>query len=347
MANKYSSAETAHNKLFANSLLSETATGLIRASVAVSTWKKHTSALRCFEMFESSNMSRYTWPLTDNVLAEFAAWAVTVRNLMPSTIKSYLSSITTIHELRGYYRENCCTPTVKRILQGSQNLKFYSDVANCTRKVMSMSLMKLLGHGIAKSEWELNSQQVIWTAAVVAFCGSFRMGELLSPNKYSYNKFETLLWSDISFPDKDSVLIHLKMEKSRNPKGAYIDLFRVSNIGLCPVSSLTLLKKMSADAVKNNKPVFSFCTGKLLTRDIFINSVQNILSLYIGQEAKGIQGHSFRAGIPAAMADCPGLAEDEEIKCWGRWNSDSFLLYTRLQSNKKRAIFEKIMSLFH
>ena len=346
--NKYSTSETTHTyKLFANSAHSERATGLIRASAADSTWRKHRSALNCFETFECSSGTHYDWPLSNNALSEFAAWAVSVRNLLPSTVKSYLSSISVIHELRGFDAQNCCTPTVKRILQGSQNLQFYTDISKCTRKVMTLPLMKLLGHGIKNSGWDTNSQQVVWTAAVVAFCGAFRMGELLCNNKWSFNPHESLLWSDIVFNKDDSLVIHLKMEKSRNPKGVYIDLFRVPDFSFCPVASLALLKCLSTTAVTNNKPVFSFSSGKLLTRDIFIRSVQEILTPFIGNDASGIQGHSFRAGIPAAMADCPALADDEEIKCWGRWTSDSFLLYTRLKHNKRKAIFLKIMSLFH
>ena len=64
---------------------------------------------------------------------------------------------------------------------------------------MSLPLLKLIGHEIAKASWDPNSKQVIWTACVVAFCGSFRLGEILAKNEWSFNTTETLLWSDVKF----------------------------------------------------------------------------------------------------------------------------------------------------
>jgi hypothetical protein len=65
---------------------------------------------------------------------------------------------------------------------------------------------------------------------------------------------------------------------------------------------------------------------------------------HLGHQASSIQGHSFRAAIPSAMANNPDLAGENDIKTWGRWNSDSFKLYTRLQYNQKKVIFNKITS---
>jgi len=106
------------------------------------------------------------------------------------------------------------------------------------------------------------------------------------------------------------------------------------------------LKEQSIRAVESNKPVFSFTSGKLLTAESFIKCIQNLLRPHIGDNANHILGHSFRAGIPSAMAEFPDLINDKEIKSQGRWCSDSFTLYTRLQLNKKRAIFKKITKIF-
>jgi hypothetical protein len=47
------------------------------------------------------------------------------------------------------------------------------------------------------------------------------------------------------------------------------------------------------------------------------------------------------------MADCPKIANSEDVKYWERWNSSSFLLYTRLKFHMRKAIFEKIMSIYN
>jgi len=212
---------------------------------------------------------------------------------------------------------------------------------------MTLELLKLIGHEIATADWNSNSKQVIWTACVVAFFGSFRLGEILSKSEWSYNNTETLLWNDVKFTTPDSVLIHVTVEKSRNVKGAYIDLFRFSGHNCCPISCLQMLQKDSTTAIDGNKPVFSFKSGKLLTADALIKCVRELLQPHIGSEVEGIHGHSFRAGLPAAMADCPDIANNEDVKSWGRWNSRSFLLYTRLKFNMRRAIFNKILSMYN
>ena len=68
------------------------------------------------------------------------------------------------------------------------------------------------------------------------------------------------------------------------------------------------------------------------------------MSSVIGPAAYQISGHSFRAGLPSAMASKPDIANDNDIKAWGRWSSDSYLLYTRLKHKQKKALFEKIIS---
>jgi hypothetical protein len=248
--------------------------------------------------------------------------------------------------MKGFDTNSCYTPLVKRVVQGAQNIQFYSVKIDESRKVMTLQLLRLIGHEIAKSDWSVNSKQVIFTAAVVAFFGSFRLGEILSKKEWVYNEHETLTWSDVITTGIDSILIHLKMDKSRNPKGAYVDLFSFSGKNCCPIQCIMRLKEQSIRAVETNKPVFSFLSGKLLTVESFIKCIQNLLRPHIGNNANHILGHSFRAGIPSAMAEFPDLINDKEIQSQGRWCSDSFTLYTRLQLNKKRAIFKKITKIF-
>ena len=209
------------------------------------------------------------------------------------------------------------------------------------RKVMTLPLLRILGHQIANSGWRSDSKQVFWTAAVLAFFGSFRFGEILCPKENSFNSKECLLWEDILF-SKDSVTIHIKIPKSRNLKGEFIDLFKINNVSYCPVSALTKLKKDQNPSPKS--PVFKFCSGVLLTPSILNSSLRELLQPAIGSSANQISGHSFRAALPSALANRPDLASDDDIKNWGRWSSASFKIYTRLKPLQKRIIFSKIIS---
>jgi hypothetical protein len=97
----------------------------------------------------------------------------------------------------------------------------------------------------------------------------------------------------------------------------------------------------------SDSPVFAYSSGKLLTSRKLNEMLVSLLKPHLGNQASLIQGHSFRAAIPAAMADHPDMASEEDLKSWGRWSGDSFKLYTRLKLNKKGTIFNKITSILN
>ena len=65
---------------------------------------------------------------------------------------------------------------LKNILRGKENLEFYDEKVKETRKVMTLPLLKILGNEIAKSDWESNSKQVVWSAFTLAFFWEFQNG---------------------------------------------------------------------------------------------------------------------------------------------------------------------------
>jgi hypothetical protein len=93
-----------------------------------------------------------------------------------------------------------------------------------------------------------------------------------------------------------------------------------------------------------NKPVFTLSNRSLLTVKAVNDTLFKLLEPLIGGDASLITGHSFRAALPSVMASCPDIASQEDIQKWGRWSSDSYLLYTRLKMRQKKLIFAKIVS---
>jgi hypothetical protein len=188
------------------------------------------------------------------------------------------------------------------MLKGAENLSFYKNITSESRKVMTLPLLKLLGHEISRTSWSEDSKQVFWTACVTAFFGSFRFGELLSPSEWGFNKDETLLWSDVAFSD-NSVLNHVKIGKTRASQGEYIDLFPFTRHNCCPVKCLLRLKSLSegrsSEPSIREKPVFAFSSGKLLTSRKLNEILEFLLRPHLGDQAALIQGHSFRAAIPS------------------------------------------------
>jgi hypothetical protein len=89
-----------------------------------------------------------------------------------------------------------------------------------------------------------------------------------------------------------------------------------------------------------------FPNGKFFTPSKLNECIRSLLTPLLGPAANNFSSHSFRAGIPAALADNPELAGQAAIMGWGRWSSDAYKTYTRLKYNQRKETFSKISNLF-
>lgn len=319
-----------------------TRTELIAAAYADSSWDKICTALNIFEKFTHESSINPSWPLDSEVISNFIHWATFVRKISPSTIVSYLSHIRLIHDLRGLDSSACRSFICKTQIRGAQNLTFYEPASHNNKKVLTLPLLKILGHAIAKLDWSGNSKSVIWTASCIGFFGSFRFGELLSKNETSFNEFETLLWKDVKFFDDNSVLITNKIPKTRS-KNESVSLFEFPGHNCCPIEAIKHLKLISNATDDLATPVFAFQNGRFLTLQTMNRVIVSLLKPYLGVEAHSYSCKSFRAALPSALAACND--DDIFIKRWGRWNSDAFERYTRLNHLARKKLFSKFSSI--
>ena len=125
---------------------------------------------------------------------------------------------------------------LKAMLRGKENMEIYSVETKASRKVMTLALLRVLGHELSISGWSENSKQVIWGAFTLAFFRSFRLGEILPQNEKSFCPNDTLLWEDVKLVLEDHFIIHFKT-KSRLPEGEFVDIFSFEGYGVCPVKS--------------------------------------------------------------------------------------------------------------
>lgn len=274
------------------------------------------------------------------VINDFIHWATFIRKIAPSTIVQYLSHLRLIHELRGIDASACKNFLCKTQIRGAQNLQFYQKTEKFNKKVMTLPVLKILGHGIAKTAWSARSKSVVWTTCCIGFFGSFRFGELLSRNEHKFNPFETLLWKDVRFIEDDSVMIHNKIPKTRTACGEYVSLFEFEGHNCCPIKALKCLKNLS-EPTNPNFPVFMFSNGSFLTMKVMNEYIVRLLKSHLGNDAECYSCKSFRAALPSALAAFPSLNNDVSIKRWGRWKSSAFEKYTRLNHMAKKEIFAK------
>jgi len=322
--------------------LPESSRELIFASLSRSSWNKNATALNKFKRFESFKGKSFIWPLSREAICQYVDWCLNKEKLSPATVEAYLSALSFVHKVNSMSENNCFNFVTKTMLTGAENMKFYSEISGQARKVMTLPVLKILGHQIAVSDWSEDSKQVFWCAALFAFFGSFRMGEILCQDSTKFHPDENLLWKDVKIKI-DSVTVKVKIPKNRKPTGEYIDLFEYKDSGYCPISAIKKLEILKGRGKKDETPIFGFSSGILLTQSVFNSLLSSLLRPVLGEAADGFSGHSFRAAIPSALANCPHIANNEDIKSWGRWDSPSFKRYTRLSPKQKKGIFEKIV----
>ena len=291
-------------------------------------------------MFEKTSSSNFCWPLDIKTIVKFGKWMLETKNLNPTTVETYIHTLKMMHELSNLDSQAFSNPLVKLTIKGANNLQLYKKSKTVYRNVVTLPLLRIIGHRIAAQDWDIQSKQIIWVACCLAFFGSLRMGEILFENERQFDPDASFLWGDVIVKE-ESLLCKIKSPKSNNKGGDCVDIFEFKGKNCCPVKAFQTWQKLSGPK-KATDPVFSFKNRKLLTKSNFNKTLSSLLSDYERKGAK-ISGHSFRAGIPATLAKFPEIANDDHILVWGRWSSKAYLSYTRLRVDQKRKIYEKIV----
>jgi site-specific recombinase XerD len=321
--------------------------GYIHASVAASTWSRYRTGWRVFEEFQTRAKKEFTWPLDDETIQGFVGYCLAERKLKPSSIKTYLSSLVKLHKLKGYKNYTIDRETVTAVTRGATYLMLTGPQPPTNkRRVMTLQILRLLGHQLANSGWSDNTQQTIWAACLTGFFSSARMGELLAPCETGLDPTATLTWKCLQFRDDGSVLIHIRLPKMMTQEGDFVDLFPFPDPPYCPVAALERMywQQKAAGLGRPETAVFTYATGKQLTRDGLNAALKTLLEPLFDFSQGSISCHSFRAALPSALAARPHQVSAEDIKHWGRWSSDTYQSYTRLKQDQKRELYKKIVS---
>ena len=319
---------------------------LLINSVTASTWRRHRSASNLFGKFCENFGIVCELPITIEVMRAFVTWTLTNRKLQSSTIESYISSLATMHNLAGvkcaqFSKDRC----IILALNGGKNIALRQTDTHTTRLSMNIHLLSILGHRIAKENWDKISKQVVWTAAVVSFYTSCRMGEILPNSRTGFDASATMKWGNVKFIDQNEILMFLPYTKTTGYKGAIIDLFPINN-STCPVAALSKLKNLykSNDLYSTKNPVFMFTSGKFLTVQKMNEILEGLLTDFTDSLHK-ITCHSFRAGLPSVIAANPDKSGVQDLKEWGRWHTDSYEKYTKQDREKKRVLFYRYVNM--
>ena len=318
---------------------------LLLYSASKATWAKHCSAWKLYDEFCQFYNVKFELPVSIGYARAFATWAVSKRKLKNTTVKSYLSSLNVAHTLSGSFSSNLNSdPCVKLAMRGAENIANVNGTCKTDRLPMNIHLLNILRHRISELPWSPFSKQIFWTACTLCFFTSCRMGELVPSQERNFDASTTLLWDNVREINNTEFIMFVPYSKTTGFKGKIVDIFEIKGDKNCPAAAIRKLRKMMREKTdfKSNVPVFSFHSGKNLTKKQINLWLSSLLEDFVDSNHK-ITGHSFRAGIPSTLACYPDEFPNNVIKTWGMWESNSYKLYIKHEREGKRALFEKIV----
>ncbi len=290
--------------------------------MADSTWKIYKTAVESFQSFRKLYNLQDTWPAPLYDLLFYIAY-MSHTGLSASTITIYISGISTMHKLNGQ-TDNTKSFLVTKILKGSKRKN--SPKADL-RLPVSFNLLKRLIQSLPFVCTSVYESTMFASAFSLCFFGLLRVGEITSQSKGRAGK-HVIHISDIKRVRKqDSVDLHLMIRSSKTDQHSHSTTLIIcsqTDNSICPVHLLKGYLEVRQHALDSN--LYLHFDGSDLTRYQFSIVLQRALSFC---EVKGhFRPHSFRIGA-ATEAKRFGI-HDDVIKKWGRWTSDAYTKYIRL-----------------
>ena len=204
--------------------------------------------------------------------------------------------------------------------------------------------MKFLKRKLAESNFTEEKKLRLWVICCLLWNGSLRIHEVLSRTKKNYDPLTTLCCQDVEVVQfqnegitQSLIRLHLKSPKERRVgTGVKLEIFGNGTF-CCPVRAWQKWSKTTT--LVRDKPVFRE-GGACFTGQDF----NKILTNYTKEITEGTDGvikpHSFRSGVATEM----GLRgfSDAEIRAQGRWTSQAFKAYLKLDRIKRLKFTERI-----
>ena len=280
------------------------------------------------------------WVGDEKVMVDFVCYCVHVKQLAHSTIKLYLAGL----------RHHCITEGL--------------EYPFCKKNFQPMLQLKLVLTGIKKSRTPSPVQRLPITAAIMdklcsilngkmfnpyvdklvkaaislAYFGFLRCGEFTSSSNV-FDPETNVCLGDVTVHYNEAFLMLKASKTDPFHHGVVVSYFRVE-CQFCPVEALeNFLKARTRFANNPNAPLFLFENYTHLTRATFLDLLHRSCER-VGLDSSYYKGHSFRIGA-ATSAAANGI-QDHLIQCLGRWSSDAYKIYVRVEKASIRNAQQKM-----
>ena len=269
------------------------------------------------------------------------------RNVKANTCEKYLSGIRMHHLTMGFDAPALRPAIISLLLKGRENHDdIQAKLENKAKRIaVTVPVMKLLKRRIQKMEWSESRKRLVWAVCCICWNGSFRIHEILSKKRNEYDPLLTLLEKDVKLKQFDVqglgewvLSIHLKTQKQlRIGNGTNIEIFENGSF-MCPIKAIKNWLQASTLRKSSDLPMFRTDNGECYTGADFNKDLIKLTSGFL--EFGKLRSHSFRSGVATEMAR-NGFS-DEEIKRQGRWSSQAYLNYIKLNRLQRIRISRKV-----
>ena len=189
-------------------------------------------------------------------------------------------------------------------------------------------MLKLIENTIARrQDWSTFEQSLRFSVSLLAWWGSFRLGEIVGDRRHEFNSKSILLASDVTF-NEDCVAVWLRSPKvEKEVTGDLVEVWSVPDRpDLDPLAALNsyLRLRTSKFGPAEELPLFLHEDGSIFTKQEMNRDLSQLLSLYpqLNTARDKWTGHCYRSGLSTILAIL-GFSKSD-IQSWGRWESDSY-----------------------
>lgn len=271
-------------------------------ALAKSTWSTYKTTKNHLRKCEQQTGEDLSLPTNYSKTIFFLSWLLEERQIKPTSVESYLSGLRQLHLVAGLEPPKIRSDMINTIIKGAKHRAWLEDKLNPSSKRLPMNLiaLNLLGMELNLLPIEKADIRLLWAVSLIAFYGSFRMGELLTDHEDRFDPALHLLTEDIVITKDSSgnkmLQIKLKCPKeSRAGKEVIVDLFE--NNSLCPVKAIEAWIKSNPPREKG-MPAFCKKDGAALTKRKFNEILKACLNKNLAPGKGFYSGHSFRACWP-------------------------------------------------
>ena len=292
---------------------------LLQLAVSSSSANTYRTGQRQFVRFCHS-IGAHHLPATKKTVALFAAHLG--RSVSPSTIKVYLAAVSLSHRQAGLSSPSRHNPALRLALRGLTRRQ--AGTIRHVRAPITTGILQLLIRTLHLAKpWCYLERSMLAAALCLGFYGFLRGGELMPPNKHTFNPRTHPTSADINLSAEGLRFLIKRSKTDQLGRGHTISLFR-STAAFCPVAIIE--NYLARHNPSPDRPLFLHCDGTPVYIRQFRAMLRELLSL-AGLPPDDYNTHSLRIGAATSAAK-EGVSA-KVIKKLGRWRSRTYKLYIR------------------